>query len=325
MPHASRRHFLKRAGAVFAAGAATPVAALRAQDKTTVVLATATPGGGFPVWGDAYAAAIDAADPTLNVETRNTRGSAENIPGLEEGKFDLGLIQGESAHEAFAGIGRKAIDLKIVVAMYSSPGMFIVKADSPYKRIADLKGQPIAFGAAGSGLVILSRYVLDGIGLKQDADFKAIYLERAGDGPPMLRDGRVAALWGGGSGWPGFTNLMADPAGARFIPPTEEEISAIRAKHDFLKRLTIPAGSYPKQTRDVVSVGSWSFVLARNNFPDETAYRLTRALHRAQDALGQKLPQARESRVQSIHGAAPRPDMIHPGTLRYLKEIGAAA
>jgi len=27
----------------------------RAQDKTTVVLATATPGGGFPVYGAAFA------------------------------------------------------------------------------------------------------------------------------------------------------------------------------------------------------------------------------------------------------------------------------
>jgi len=318
---ARRRAFLRLIAALALAGGSL---ATRAQDKTTVILGTATPGGGFPVYGDAYAAALNAADPTLRIETRNSRGSAENIPALEQGKMDIALVQGESAHEAFAGIGRAPVKLKILVAMYSSPGMFVVRADSPYHRIADLKGQPVAFGAAGSGLVILARYVLDGIGLDQDKDFKAIYLERAGDGPPMVKDGRAAALWGGGSGWPGFTNMMSDPAGARLIAPAEEEITAIRAKHNFLKRLVIPAGSYPRQTQDIVSVGSWSFVLTRPDLPDDLAYRLTRALHKGEAALGQRVPQARESTVANLYGAAPSPDMIHPGALRYLKEIGAA-
>ena len=241
---------------------------------------------------------------------------------LEAGKLDIGLVQGEAAHEAFSGIGRPPLKLKILVAMYSSPGMFVVRGDSPARRIADLKGQPVAFGAAGSGLVILSRYVLDGIGLKQDTDFKAIYLERAGDGPAMVKDGRAAALWGGGLGWPGFTNMMSD--GGRFIAPTEEEITAIRAKHAFLKRLTIPAGSYPNQKEDMVSVGSWSYVLAKPDLSDDLAYRLTRALHKGENALGAKLAQAKESKVANLYGAAPNPDMIHPGAMRYLKEIGAA-
>ena len=77
----------------------------------------------------------------------------------------------------------------------------------------------MAFGARGSGLVILARYVLDGIGLDQDKDFDAVYLDRAGDGPAMVMDGRVAALWGGGIGWPGFTSVAQGPAGARFIAP----------------------------------------------------------------------------------------------------------
>src|SRR5262249_46869974 len=51
-----------------------------AQKKTTVILGTATPGGGFPLYGGAAAETINATDPTLHVEPRNTKGSAENIP-----------------------------------------------------------------------------------------------------------------------------------------------------------------------------------------------------------------------------------------------------
>src|SRR5260370_37300389 len=97
------------------------------------------------------------------------------------------------------GIGRPRPPQKIVTAMYSRPGMFVVRADSPYKTIRDLVGHRIAFGAKGSGLPILSRYMLDGLGLKQGEDFQSIYLDRAGDGPQMVLDGRVAALRGAGS------------------------------------------------------------------------------------------------------------------------------
>ena len=120
------------------------------------------------------------------------------------------------------GIGRPPTNLKILTAMYSSPGMFVVRADSPYKTIRDLVGKPVAFGAKGSGLPILSRYLLDGLGLKQDEDFQSVYLDRAGDGPAMVLDGRVAALWGAGIGWPGFTAVAASPGGARFIAPDAE-------------------------------------------------------------------------------------------------------
>ena len=244
--------------------------------KTTISLGTATPGGGFPVYGNAFAEVINAADPTLSIEPRNTKGSSENIPLLEAGRLDIALVAGEPTYEAFMGIGRSAIRLKILTAMYSSPGMFVVRADSPYKTIRDLAGKPVAFGARGSGLPILSRYMLDGIGLKQDEDFQSIYLDRAGDGPAMVLDGRAAALWGAGIGWPGFKALAESPGGARFIAPDADEIAQIRAKHAFLKPLLVPANSYPNQPAPIASVGSWSFVLTRENLPDDVAYRLAK-------------------------------------------------
>jgi TRAP transporter TAXI family solute receptor len=295
-----------------------------AQDKTRIVLGTATPGGGFPLYGGAFTEVVNTVDPSLTVEPRNTKGSADNIPMLEAGDLDIGLVQGEPAVEALLGINRPRANLKIIAAMYSAPGMFVVRGDSPYRRIRDLVGKPIAFGARGSGLVILSRYVLDGIGLDQDKDFSAIYLDRAGDGPAMVDDGRVAALWGAGIGWPGFTTVAQSAASARFIVPDAAEIATILSKHRFLKALTVPAGSYPGQTVAIASVGSWSFVLARPTLSDDVAYRLAAALHRGETLLGDKLAQAKETTAANTFAAAPAVDLIHPGVLRYLREIGVA-
>src|SRR5947209_19387492 len=156
------------AAALLLAGSAAAQDGGKVIQTTAISLGTATPGGGFPLYGNAFAEVMNEIDPTLAIEPRNTKGSNENIPLLEQGKLDIALVAGEPAYEAFMGIGRPATPLKILTAMYSSPGMFVVKAGSPYKTIRDLVGQPVAFGAKGSGLPILSRYMLDGIRLKQD-------------------------------------------------------------------------------------------------------------------------------------------------------------
>src|SRR5712672_4191703 len=86
----------------------------KAIQKTTISLGTATPGGGFPLYGNAFAEVMNAADPALSIEPRNTKGSTENIPLLETGQLDIALVTGEPAYEAFAGIGRPRTNVKIL-------------------------------------------------------------------------------------------------------------------------------------------------------------------------------------------------------------------
>jgi uncharacterized protein len=289
-----------------------------------LTLGTATPGGGFTVYGTALADVVKRADPMITIEPKLTKGSAENIPLLAEGKLDLGLVAGEPAHEALSGIGRAPVKLRVVAAMYPTAGMFVVRADSPYRTIQDLRGKPVAWGARGSGFVQQAGYVLDALGLDKDRDFQAVYLERAGDGPVMLADGRIAAMWGGGIGFPPFVEATKIPGGARLVAPSETEVRTILAKHRFMKPVTIPAGSYAGQSAALPSVGSWSLVFAGRDLSDDAAYRVARALHRAEGPFGERLAQARESRAANTYSAVTDPSVIHPGTLRYLREAGIA-
>lgn len=292
----------------------------RAQ-QTGVKLGTATKGGGFQLYGEQFAEALNEVDPDLRIEQRATRGSAENLPLLEKGEIDIGLVEGNAARVAFDGVGRDPTRLRIIAAMYPGPGMFVVRANSPYRSISDLKGKPVAFGTRASGLTMLGRDVVDGLGLSPDGDFQAVYLEKAGDGPRLVLDGKVAALWGGGIGWPGFTKVADDSVGARFIVPDADEIRRIQAKHPFLRTMTVPARTYRGQDADLVSIGLWSYVLARADLPDDTAYRLARALHRAEPKLGERLAQARYTTLANTASESPRVELIHPGVVRYLREI----
>ena len=142
--------------------------------QTRVSLATATPGGGFPFFGDNAAAVINATDPSLDVVTQNTKGSTENIGLLNDGKIDIALVAGEPAYEAFQGIGQPKTTALVIQAIYSNPGMFAVRGDSPAKSLRDLVGKPVAWGTRASGLTLLGRYVTDGLGLDREKDFEPL-------------------------------------------------------------------------------------------------------------------------------------------------------
>ena len=279
----------------------------------SLVLGTATPGGGFPVYGAAFTEVLNAQEPRLRIEARNNKGSAENVPLLEAGKLDLGLVAGEFASATMAKPDTK---LRIVAAMYSSPGLFIVKGDSPVRSIQDLKGKPVVLGTQGSGVTVLGRNVLEAL----NVPVEGITLEKAADGPPMLLDGRAAALWGAGVGWPAFGALAKQ--GGRFIAPNSSEIELILKKNPQLQAVTLPARSYAGQDAPIPSVGSWSFVFAKPDLPEQAGYLLARAIHQAESKLAAKLEQARETTMANTLAAAPRPELIHPGVRRYLAEAG---
>ena len=104
--------------------------------------------------------------------------------------------------------------------------------------------------------------------------------------------------------------------------PDAGEIARIRAKHTFLKPLTIPANSYPNQTAAIDSLGSWSFILVRESLPDDVAYHLAKTLHGIEAAFCKKLPQACETTAANTVAAAPNVGLIHPGVMKYFREIG---
>ena len=278
----------------------------------TLILGTATPGGGFPLYGDAFAEIVNAQEPQLLIQPRNTKGSTENVPLLEASKVDVALVAGEVASAALAKPGTT---LRIVTAMYSSPGMFMVRADSPYRTIADLRDKPVVLGTQASGITVLGRTVLQSL----EIPVKEITLEKAADGPPMLLDGRAEALWGAGVGWPAFVALAK--SGGRLIGPTPEEVRRILGRTPSLQAVTLPARSYAGQDAPLPSVGSWSFVLAKPDLSEEVAYLLARAIHRAESPLAARLEQARETSMANTVAAAPRTDLIHPGVHKYLREI----
>lgn len=304
---------------------AVPVAVLvpavaRAQ-QPKLTLATAAEGGAFVVYAQALIDTLRSVDAILEIRGRPTKGSGENVRLLEAGEVDLALVAGEVAQEVFAGINRPVGKVKVVSVMYSTPGMFAVRADSRYHTISELKGRPVVWNAPGSGFAVQAHYVMDGMGLDMEKDFEPIYIDRLADGPPMVIDGRAAALWGGGLRWPGFVTLATNPRGARFVVPTAPEIERIRGKYAFLKPMSVPAGLYPGQYDPIDTIGTWSFVLARADLEDTTGRRLAMDLAKA-ERTGQLTKHLAQSTARNTLAAIPGPEVLQPGVAKYYRENG---
>ncbi|MDH5179187.1 MAG: TAXI family TRAP transporter solute-binding subunit [Gammaproteobacteria bacterium] len=295
--------------------------AVTAAEPVQVVLGTATKGGGFQLFGQTLVEVVNEHPGGIKLTEQPTKGSKENLPLLEQGKIDMGLVEGNAARQALVGIDREPTRLKVLAVMYPNPGMFVVRADSSYQTIADLKGKVIAFGTRASGLRILARDVLDGLGLNPEQDFQPVILDKAGDGPRMVLDKEVDALWGAGIGWPGFVKVAAGPNGARFIAPSHDQIKQILHKHPHLKTMSIPAGTYTGQDKQIDSVGLWSLILVRPDLPEKTVYQLARAIHRSEAKMAQQLKQGAyttaKNTVQHVDVT-----QLHPGAARYYREAG---
>lgn len=304
-----------------AALAALPVAPRAQGAGTRLVLATATPGGSFPAFGQALAEAVHAVDPGLTLDLRASKGSQENLGLLRSGAVDLALVQGDYAADALAAGSSPDTRLRVVAPVSASPGLFVVLGGSPIRHVTDLRGRRVALGTHASGLTTMGRSVLRGSGIDPEHDIAPILLDRAGDGAAMVLDGRADALWGAGTGWPGFRTLAEAPGGARFFGPDPEAVEAILRLHPSLRRVTVPGGSLRGQTAPIDTVGSWSFVLARPGVPAEAVARLVRAIDGSRAALARDYPSGADADLRNLADAVPS-EQLHPATAAHLRAAG---
>lgn len=284
----------------------------------SVRLGTSVAGGGFAPYAAALLDALKSVDPILDIRTVETKGSSENVERLQKGDIDVGLVSGEVMYEWLAMAGERP-RLRVISVVYSTPGMFAVRPDTRYRKILDLKGRPVVWSPRGTGSAVQARYVMNGLGLDLDRDFEAIYPERFTEGPTIVIERRAAALWGSGYRWPGFVELANQPAGVRFVVPTAPEIAQIRTEYPFLAQLVVPPGLYPGQYDPIVTVGAWSFILARPDLDDAIGHRLAKSLYRAERA---SLPSKYtvQTTVKNTLTAISSPDDLQPGVLRFYRE-----
>jgi len=125
-----------------------------------------------------------------------------------------------------------------------------------------------------------------------------------------------------------FTLITTVPASSVMDLASARDIRVLEVPDDKLKELQkinggydkriIKAGSYPKQDKDVQTIGTWTHLIARCDLPEDAVYNITKALAENTENLG--------AVVKAVKGLTPK-DMAtdvgvpyHKGALKYYKE-----
>jgi TRAP transporter TAXI family solute receptor len=105
-----------------------------------------------------------------------------------------------------------------------------------------------------------------------------------------------------------------------FASLTPEQIETSRKAMPELNISQIDAGVYPFLEKTYTTVGLFTFVIGRDDLPDELVYQLVKAVFENQSRLVKATSAASETIPQNAVKDTFLP--FHPGAVRYYHEIG---
>lgn len=289
--------------------------------QTYISLGGGVSGGTFAMIGAAMSTVLTNHVENLNVNCEGTSGSVEACKLVGSGDLAFAL----SASDAFytAGVGQGSFEgapvegLRIVMGGYSAPFHVIVRADSDIFSMKDLKGKRIT-ASAGNTIQNQLPIIMEAYGYSPE-DYEAVPLTQS-EGADALKDGNVDVIMQttsvGSSAYTDLTNTID----CRFISMDEEHVNKINGAYPYITADNIPAGSYPNQDDEIISVTTTNFLISHKDVPDELVYAVVKALHVYNADLDEIHYLGKKFNPEfTINNATIE---IHPGAVKYYKEIG---
>jgi TRAP transporter TAXI family solute receptor len=208
--------------------------------------------------------------------------------------------------------------MSAVATLYPEIVQVVVRADSPIKTFADLKGKKVGVGAPGSGTEINFRQLMDIYGLKKE-DINGQYLSYS-ESAEAFKDKHIDAFIAT-AGVPNSAIMDVSTQNDIRILPISADISAkLIQKHPFFAGVKVPANAYKGITQEVPTVAVNAVLIAGNQLKEEMVYNLTKALFENQADLASAHAKGKELNSQYAVKGVSIP--YHPGAVKYYKEKG---
>ncbi|MBI5068330.1 MAG: TAXI family TRAP transporter solute-binding subunit [Deltaproteobacteria bacterium] len=310
---------------LFAVALALAVSPAFAQ-QTPVRLSIATGGTGgvyYPL-GGGMAAMLSRTIPGVEATAEVTSASVDNVKLVAAGKADIAFVLGDTAAEGFAGTGKfkEKAPIRAIAVLYANKGQWVTVEGTGVEKMQDLKGRRIATGAPGSGTEIIAIRTLEAYGLDPDKDVKREKLSVA-ESVNALKDRKIDAFfWSGGVPTAAVTDLGATPGVKIKLIDHADGVPAMVKKYGPLYvKGTIPARSYPGQTREAAVADVWNVLLVHEKMDEKLVHDVVKAVFEKKADLVAVHAEAQNLDLAvQLQGGSPIP--FHPGALRYFAEKG---
>ncbi len=299
-----------------------------------VNIATATTGGAYYPIGNSMAQIWNKnLAGKVRASAQATAGTPQNIELMMDGEVQIAIGQngvcyyGYHATETYKGQpGFPYKNMRGMFTLYPNVMQWVVRKDSGIKSVADMKDKRIVPGQVASATEINSREMLSVYGLnymkdKGEINVKAEYLgyNETGD---QIKNGQLDATHiAGGVPTAVVIDILSADAG-ELISMEEGKIKEICQKYPWYFPYTIPAGSYPKQDKDIKTIALSNILFTDAKLPNDLIYMLTKATYdfHKDMVIGHR---ATEYTVEA-NAFKGMTIPLHPGSIKYFEEKGIA-
>ncbi|MCA9738557.1 MAG: TAXI family TRAP transporter solute-binding subunit [Gemmatimonadota bacterium] len=233
-------------------------------------IGTAGTGGIYYPIGGAIASRLSVADSSRQYTAEVTGGSVENVNRMVNGQMDLAFALPVTLYEAYNGsetFPEPIKNLRILAPLYANMTHIMVGPGSRVQSISELKGTRVAVGPPGSGTEQIAKQVLEAHGVTYD-DIDVRYLSFA-EAAAALKDRALdAAIIS--VGYPASAVLDATTTGdARLIGVDSVSAAALIERHPYYSWDVIPAGAYPGQEEELLTLSQMNWIVSLDTLPDD--------------------------------------------------------
>ena len=303
--------------AAIAAAIAFPVAAQQ------VTMMTGPQGGSWIPLGGALKHMWEGAIPGLQIQQQPGAGIA-NVRGVDEGKAQIGFANSSTTVDGIEGrppYPKKVTKVCQVANLYPQYFQVVALSNANVRSFAYLKGKTLVTQPKGNTSEILTGEVLKINGMSYDSLNKVNFQASYTDAVDMMKDGHVQVFT---LGTTAPASAIMDLASARdivMVPVDDKTMAALKKENPGYNKLTIKAGTYPKQDKDVPAIGYTTHIVAACDLPEDVVYKMTKAMATNVGDMA--------AVVKPITGLTAKDMAIdigvpfHKGAARYYKEVGA--
>jgi TRAP transporter TAXI family solute receptor len=222
-----------------------------------------------------------------------SQGSVENASRLQAGRLDFALVQSDVAHLMYRGLTSERVfpnrELRAVASLWPEAVHLLTLEGSGITRLADLGGKRVAVGQRGSGsrinalLIALAARLNEGqlpTAIREIGLAKAIAQLEVNELDALFLTEAIPA--------PSIQALAARRDDLRFVPMPRDVLEKLSQEHFSYYPLTVPAKTYPGQTKPFTTLGLAAALMTHRSVPDSRVEQMLDLLLTGGDELARQ-------------------------------------
>lgn len=292
----------------------------------TLAFGTAASTNTYYLVGAAVASLINKYIDGVECNVEVTSGVQENLSLLMKGEIQLGMSNSDVLQRAYSSEGEfKGKDfsrIRVLISGHSTYHYFYTPAASIIKELKDVKGKHLSLGVRGAAALPFLEKLFEIVDVDVYKDTKHFYMTNSEQVTAMM-DGKLD-VGRCGSGVPAAPMIeITNSMNIRFIDIPVKVVNELNKFYPLLIPAVIPAGTYKGQNSDYHTMRSPSYIVVRDDLPDELVVQILDIITGHNDEL--KAINI-DAGAYNLENAATNIDILgvpfHPAARRYWEEKG---